>query len=63
MNIMTVSDEDMRAARMLTGATFSLFVLVGFVPGLRAYAARIRIGVAVLYFIAAAGFVVYLLVR
>jgi len=63
MNIMTVSDEDMRAARMLTGAIFSLFILVGVVPGLRAYAARIRIGVVVLYFVAAAGFMVHLLVR
>jgi hypothetical protein len=63
MEIMTVSNEDMRAARMLTGATFSLFVLAGVIPGLRPYATRIRIGVAVLYFVAAAGFVIHLLVR
>jgi hypothetical protein len=60
---MTVSDEDVRAAQMITGTTFTLFFMVGFVPGLRSYAGRIRLAIAVAYFAVAAGFMVYLMVR
>jgi hypothetical protein len=63
MDIMTVSSADVRAAQILTGTTFSLFILVGAVPGLRRYATRIRIVITVLYLVAAAGFMVRLLVR
>jgi zinc transporter ZupT len=60
---MTVSGEDVRAAQMITGTTFTLFVMVGFVPGFRAYAVRIRLAIVVAYFAVAAGFMVYLMVR
>jgi hypothetical protein len=60
---MTVSGEDVRSAQMITGTTFALFLMVGFVPALRPYAGRIRLAVAVAYFAAAAGFMVYLQVR
>ena len=60
---MIVSGEDVRAAQMLTGTTFALFLMVGFVPGLRPYAGRIRLVVAVAYVAAAAGFMVFLMVR
>ena len=60
---MTVNGEDIRAAQMLTGATFVMFLMANVVPWLRPYAARIRLVVAVLYFVAAAGFMLYLLVR
>ncbi len=63
MGFMTVSGEDIRAAQMLTGTTFALFFMVSVVPGLRPYAMRIRMAIAVAYFTAAAGFMVYLLVR
>jgi hypothetical protein len=63
MDIMTVSGADVRAAQILTGTTLSLFILVGVVPGLRGYATRIRIVIMVLYFVAAAGFMLRLLVR
>ncbi len=60
---MIVSDEDIRSAQMITGATFALFLMVGFVPGLQDYAARIRLAITVAYFAAAAGFMVYLMAR
>ncbi len=60
---MTVGGEDIRAAQMITGATFALFLMVGYVPGLRAYAAQIRVAITVAYFVAAAGLMVYLMVR
>jgi len=60
---MTVSGEDIRAAQMITGATFTLFFLVGVAPGLRSYAGRIRLAIVVAYFAVAAGFMVYLMVR
>jgi hypothetical protein len=49
--------------RAITGATFALFLMVGFVPGLQPYAARIRVAIAVAYFATAAGFMVYLMAR
>jgi hypothetical protein len=60
---MTVSDEDARAAQMLTAMTFALFLMVGFLPGLRPYLARIRLAIVVLYFAAAVAFMVHLEVR
>jgi len=60
---MIVSGEDMRSAQMITGATLTLFIMVRFVPGLRPHAGRIRLAIAVAYFAAAAGFMVYLMVR
>jgi hypothetical protein len=60
---MIVSGEDIRAAQMITGTTFALFLMVRFVPGLRAHVARIRLAIAVAYFAVAAGFMVYLMVR
>jgi len=60
---MTVSGEDMRAAQMITGATFVLYLMVSFVPGLRPYAARIRIAIVGGYFVAVAGFMIHLLAR
>ena len=60
---MIVSGEDMRSAQMITGATLMLFIMVRFVPGLRPYAGRIRLAIAVAYFATAAGFMVYLQVR
>ena len=60
---MTVSSGDVRAAQTITGATFAVFLMVGVVPGLRAYAARLRLAIAVAYFAAAAGFMIYLTAR
>jgi hypothetical protein len=60
---MTVSGDDIRAAQMITGATFALFFMAGVVPGLRSHAGRIRLVIVVAFFAVAAGFMVYLLVR
>jgi hypothetical protein len=60
---MIVSGEDIRSAQMITGTTLTLFFMVSVVPGLRAYATRLRLTIAVAYFAAAAGFMVYLMVR
>jgi hypothetical protein len=60
---MLVSNEDVRAAQTITGATFTAFLLVGFIPGLRAYAGRIRIAITVAYLLVAAGFMIYLMMR
>jgi hypothetical protein len=63
MDFATVSGADMRAAQMLSGVTFAIFLMVSLVPGLRAHATRIRLAIAVLYCIAATGFALYVLAR
>jgi hypothetical protein len=63
MSFMNVSGEEVRAAQMLTTATFTSFLVVGFVPGLRAHAQRIRMAILIVYLVAVAGFIGYLLVR
>ena len=63
MDFMHVSAEEVRAAQTLTGATLASFVMVGFVPGLRAHAGRIRMAIVVGYLVAVVAFMVYLLLR
>lgn len=63
MDFMHVSGEEIRAAQTMTGATFAAFITVGLIPGLRAYAGRIRMAITVVYLVAAAGFMAYLLIR
>ncbi len=57
----TVSPEMMQAARVVTGATFALWLGVGLVPPLRPYAWTIRVAMLTLYLAAAAAFVAYAL--
>jgi hypothetical protein len=61
MNLTAVSSEDVRAAQVLTGATFALFLLVGLVPALRAHAARIRLAIVAIYLIGATAFTIHLM--
>lgn len=63
MDFMHVTGEEVRTAQSLTGATMASLFLVGLVPGLRAYAGRIRVAIALAYLAAAAGFMIYLLIR
>jgi hypothetical protein len=63
MDFTPVSGGDMRAAQLVTSATLALVLLVRFVPGLGPYATRIRVVIAVSYFIVVAGFMIYVLVR
>ena len=46
-----VSPEQMQAARMLTSLTLAAFLAVGWIPGLRRHAGRIRLGVLAIFLI------------
>ena len=63
MDFLTISGEDVRAVQILTGTTFVVFLIVGIVPALRPYAARIRLAIVAIYFVLAATFMIYLLAR
>jgi hypothetical protein len=53
-----VSPEQMQAARMLTSLTLAAFLAVGWVPGLRRHAGRIRVGVLVAFLVGCAVLIV-----
>ena len=59
----TVTGEEMRMARIVTGATMAAFIGVGFAPGLRQHARAIRSALVVLYLLTCGVFVLYVLVR
>jgi hypothetical protein len=58
-----VSGEQMRTARVVTGATMAAFIVVGLAPPLRPYARTIRLALVVAYLLGCAGFVAYVLLR
>jgi hypothetical protein len=58
-----VSSADMQTARIVTGATMAAFIGVGLVPSLREHAARIRVGLLVVYLLACGIFVGYAVMR
>jgi hypothetical protein len=58
-----VSNEEMEAAQVVTGATMAAFITVGFVPGLRRHVAVIRGALVVLYLLACGVFVGYAMLR
>lgn len=58
-----VSAEQMRTARVVTGASMAAFIAVGLAPPLRPYAPRIRLVVVVAYLLGCVGFVGYTLLR
>jgi len=58
-----VSAGEMQAAQILTGSAMALFLLVGLVPGLGRYAARIRAGVLAAYLLGCAAFIGYVLIK
>ena len=58
-----VSGEQMRTARIVTGATMAAFIAVGLAPPLRPYAPRIRLALVVAYLIGCVGFVGYALLH
>jgi hypothetical protein len=58
-----VSAEQMRTARVVTGASMAAFIAVGLAPPLRPYAPRIRQVVVVAYLLGCVGFVGYTLLR
>jgi hypothetical protein len=58
-----VSGEQMRTARIVTGATMAAFIVVGLAPPLRPYVQRIRLALVVAYLLGCVGFVGYALLR
>jgi hypothetical protein len=58
-----VSGEQVRQAQIVTGLAMAAFISVGVVPGLRPYAARIRLVLLVVYLLACAAFVTWVLLR
>ena len=59
----TVSGEEMRMARLVTGAAMAAFIGVGFAPGLREHARAIRWALLGLYLMTCCVFVGYVLMR
>ena len=58
-----VSGEEMRPARIVTGATMAAFIGVSVAPGLREHAGRIRLVLLVVYLLACGIFVGYAVMR
>jgi hypothetical protein len=59
----TVTGEEMRMARLVTGAAMAAFIGVGFAPGLREHARAIRWALLGLYLLTCCVFVGYVLMR
>jgi hypothetical protein len=58
-----VSGDDMRTARLVTGAAMALFVAISIAPGLRRHAGRLRLALLVVYLAVCAVFVAVVLSR
>lgn len=58
-----VSGEEMRAAQIVTGATMVLWLTIGYVPGLKTHATRIRGALLVFYLLAGAAVFAHMLLR
>lgn len=46
-----VSDADLRAAQIITGAAMALWLTIRYVPGLQQHAVRAQVAVLVLYLV------------
>jgi uncharacterized membrane protein len=55
----TLTDAEIRAAQVFTGATFALWLIVGYVPAVRRYANIIRAFLLGLYLVGCAAFLAY----
>ena len=58
-----VSGEQMRTARIVTGATMAAFIAVGLAPPLRPYARTIRLTLVTTYLLGCIGVTAYVLLR
>jgi hypothetical protein len=58
-----VPAEQMRQAQIVTGFAMAAFIGAGVVPGLRPYAATIRLVLLVVYLVACGAFVAWALLR
>lgn len=61
MTFAAVPDQAIRAAQVFTGATFALWLTVGYVPAVRRHATAIRAVLLAVYLAGFVGFVVYVL--
>lgn len=59
MILRTVTDQEIRAAQVFTGATFALWLAVGYVPAIRRHANIVRGFLLGLYLVGCAAFVAY----
>jgi hypothetical protein len=57
------TDEEVRAAQILTGATLAAWLACGVIPGVQPYATKIRTVLLAAYLLACLGFIVYLSAR
>lgn len=57
--ILAVSDQEIRAAQVFTGATFALWLAVGYVPAVSRHASAIRAVLLVVYLAGFVGFIGY----
>lgn len=60
MTFGAVPDQEIRAAQVFTGATFALWLLLGYVPGVRRHARTVRAVLLGVYLVGCAGFFAYL---
>ncbi len=58
-----VTANEMQAARIVTGATMAVLLATGWMPGLREHAGRIRLVLLLLYLLACAIFIGYVLLK
>lgn len=58
-----VTAEDVRSVQIVTSMALAVFIGSGVVPGMRAYAWRIRLVLLAVYLVACAAFVVRALLR
>lgn len=63
MRFIGATSDEIRAAQIIVGATWALWIFVWLAPGIKAHARRIQIGILVLYLLGFAGFAIYVLVR
>jgi hypothetical protein len=61
MTLETISGQEIRAAQAFTGATFALWIAVGYLPAVRRHATSIRAVLLVVYLAGFVGFVGYAL--
>jgi len=57
------TDEEVRAAQILTGATMAAWLACGIIPGVQPYATKIRTALLAAYLLGCVAFIAYLLLR
>lgn len=63
MSFIAATPGEMHAAEILAGAAMALWIFVGLVPEIAAYATRIRVAVVIIYLLGFAAFAIHTLAR